>query len=141
MAEVRFPDGTTVDAVGIRARRADKPSRDYGLYLDAIWRPTWPADVIEWEDYGLPTDAEATAAAIRHAFRRAARGERVEVGCIGGLGRTGTVLACMAILAGVAPAQAVQWVRNQYDPAAVETPEQEEWVLWFGSHAKSDPRE
>ncbi len=37
----------------------------------------------------------------------------------------------MAILAGIAPGQAVQWVRKHYDSAAIETPEQEEWVLWF----------
>jgi hypothetical protein len=37
----------------------------------------------------------------------------------------------MAILAGSAPGQAVQWVREHDDAAAIETPEQEEWVLWF----------
>ena len=61
-------------------------------------------------------------------------GERVEVGGIGGLGRTGIVLACMAILAGVAPGQVVEWVPDHYDPPAVETPEQEDWVLWFAEH-------
>jgi hypothetical protein len=34
MARVRFPDGTTVEAVGIADRRPDKVDRDYGLYLD-----------------------------------------------------------------------------------------------------------
>ena len=38
-------------------------------------------------------------------------GERVEVTCGGGTGRTGTVLACMAVLAGVAADDAVGWVR------------------------------
>ena len=134
MAMVQFPDCTTVEAVGIGERRADKPERDYGLYLDPRWRPTWRADVIEWEDFGLPADAVATADAICQAFERAKRGERVEVGCIGGLGRTGTVLACMGILAGIAPSEAVPWVREHYDPAAVETPEQEAWVSWFAAH-------
>ena len=134
MATVRFPDGTTVEALGIRDRQPVKPGRDYGFYLDARWRPTWNADVIDWEDFGLPADGEATAEAICTAFSRARHGDRVEVGCIGGLGRTGTVLACMAILAGTAPSQAVRWVRDHYDPAAVETPEQEEWVLWFAGH-------
>ena len=59
---------------------------------------------------------------------------RVEVGCIRGLGRTGTVLARRAILAGIARGQAVQWVRDHYGPAAVETPEQEAWVLRFAGH-------
>jgi hypothetical protein len=30
----------------------------------------------------------------------------------------------MAILAGIAPEYAVQWVRDHYDPVAVEIPEQ-----------------
>ena len=77
---------------------------DFGLYLDARWAPTWPAALIEWEDFGLPRDPVAAAAAIRNAFARASAGEIVEVGCVGGLGRTGTVLACMAMLAGVPPA-------------------------------------
>jgi protein-tyrosine phosphatase len=136
VATVHFPDGTRVEAVGLADRRPDKPGRDYGFYLDASWRPTWNADVIDWEDYGLPAEPEATAEAICKTFARAKRGERIEVGCIGGLGRTGTVLACMATLAGITPGQAVQWVRDHYDPGAVETPEQEAWVLWFAEHVR-----
>ena len=60
-------------------------------------------------------------------------GERVEIGCAGGLGRTGTVLACMAILAGLPRDEAVKWVRAKYDPRAVETVEQQDWVRSFGS--------
>jgi protein-tyrosine phosphatase len=48
-----------------------------------------------------------------------------------GSGRTGTVLACMAVLAGVPPPEAVEWVRANYRPEAVETVEQEAWVRWF----------
>ena len=33
MATVQFPDGTTVEAVGIQERRPDQPGRDYGFYL------------------------------------------------------------------------------------------------------------
>jgi protein-tyrosine phosphatase len=81
-----------------------------------------------------PAEAAAAAAQIRDAFERAWAGERVEVGCAGGLGRTGTVLACMAVLAGVPAADAVEWVRAHYDRHAVETPEQEAWVAWFAEH-------
>jgi protein-tyrosine phosphatase len=121
-----------VDACGLRERRSENPDRDFGLYMDTRWEPTWPADLIDWEDFGLPADRERAAAQIRAAFERARAGERVEVGCAGGLGRTGTVLACMAILAGVSREEAVGWVRTNYDARAVETPEQEEWVRSFG---------
>jgi hypothetical protein len=128
---VRFPDGTQVRASAIFDRREDDPERDFGLYLDRRWRPTWPAEVLEWEDFGLPSDRETAARQIEAAFARAQSGQVVEVGCLGGLGRTGTVLACMAVLAGVTSTDAVPWVRGIYNRQAVETSAQEDWVLWF----------
>jgi hypothetical protein len=133
--EVTFPDGTRLRACGILDRREDDDRRDFGLYMDERWRPTWPAEMIEWADLGLPSAPARAAAQIRAAFGRARAGERVEVGCLGGQGRTGTVLACMAVLAGVSPSDAVAWVRRNYSPGAVETPEQEAWVLWFAAQA------
>ncbi|MEP6977434.1 MAG: hypothetical protein ABI948_05220 [Thermoleophilia bacterium] len=129
---VVLPDGTAVRASGLAARGQE--ACDFGLYLDARWAPDWPAVVLEWEDFGVPRDPEAAACAIGDAFARARAGETVEVGCAGGLGRTGTVLACMAILAGAPPASAVAWVREHYDGRAVETQVQEDWPLWFAEH-------
>ena len=126
--KVVFPDGTAVEACGLRDRQEDAPDRDFGLYMDPRWAPTWPSELIECEDFGLPADPARASAQIRSAFERARRGERVEVGCAGGLGRTGTVLACMARLAGVPAADAVEWVRANYDRRAVETPGQEAFV-------------
>ena len=59
--------------------------------------------------------------AFREAWRRA-EAERVEVACWRGIGRTGTALACIAILDGVPPGQAVSYVRRQYRRRTVETP-------------------
>ena len=130
---VVFPDGTAVEACGLRARRQENPERDFGLYMDPGWAPTWPAELIEWEDFGLPADTDHASAQIHAAFERARGGEHVEIGCAGGLGRTGTVLACMATLAGVPAADAVEWVRANYDRRAVETPGQEAFVQTFAS--------
>lgn len=134
MAIVTFPDGTRVQASPLAERREDDPERIYGLYLDAHWAPTWPSDLVEWPDFGLPADREAAARQIADAFARAQDG-LVEVGCIGGRGRTGTVLACMAVLAGVPAGDAVAWVRAAYRPEAVETADQEAWVEWFAAWA------
>ena len=132
--DVTLPDGTRVRASSLADRRETDPGRDFGLYMDSRWQPTWPADTIDWPDFGLPAAPDEAAAQIRAAFERAKAGERVEIGCLGGLGRTGTVLACMAVLAGVPAAhEAVGWVRANYNPAAVETPEQAEWVAWFAA--------
>lgn len=121
----------------LRERREDEAERDFGLYCDERWAPTWPAETIDWPDFSVPRDRQAAAAQIRSAFARARAGERVEVGCAGGLGRTGTVLACMAVLAGVPAADAVAWVRANYDARAVETEEQEKFVIWFGASASA----
>lgn len=134
--ELTFPGGTRVRASSIFERDESDESRDFGLYLDERWEPTWPADVVAWADFGLPRDPTSAARQIEEAFTRARQGQIVEVGCFGGLGRTGTVLACMAVLAGVDPAEAVTWVRQNYNVHAVETPEQEAWVRWFGEHVR-----
>jgi hypothetical protein len=132
---VTFPDGSRVQASSIADRRIDDPERSFGLYLDEQWQPSWPADLIAWRDFGLPEEPETAARQIEAAFQRARGGELVEVGCLGGCGRTGTVLACMAVLAGVPSGEAVAWVRDSYRPEAVETEEQEDWVRWFAGRA------
>ena len=72
---------------------------------------------------------------IRLAFDAARAGQRVEVGCIAGHGRTGTVLACIAVLAGIPAGDAVAWVRDHYCAKAIEPPYQDQWVRWFARHA------
>jgi protein-tyrosine phosphatase len=62
---------------------------------------------------------------------RARSGEAVEIGCLGGHGRTGTALACLAVLAGTPPDDAVAWVRATYCEKAVETDAQEQLVADF----------
>jgi protein-tyrosine phosphatase len=70
--------------------------------------------------------------AFLEAWARAA-GERVEVACGGGRGRTGTALACLAVIEGVAPGGAVDYVRRHYDRRAVDTPWQRRYVARFRS--------
>ncbi|HSR27883.1 MAG TPA: protein phosphatase, partial [Actinomycetes bacterium] len=65
---------------------------------------------------------------LGEAHRRALAGERVEVACRGGVGRTGTALAALAVLDGLHPRQAVAWVRGHYHRRAVETPWQRRWL-------------
>jgi len=47
------------------------------------------------------------------------------------LGRTGTALACLAVLDGVVAAEAVGYVREHYNSRAVETPWQRRFVSRF----------
>jgi protein-tyrosine phosphatase len=136
--DVDFPDGTRVTALSIYERKEHDDRRDFGLYMYEKWEPTWPAEVIPWPDFGLPVDREKAAVQIESAFARARAGQSVEIGCRGGLGRTGTVLACMAVLAGVPASEAVAWVRENYESGAVETSDQEAWVGWFAERLASN---
>jgi protein-tyrosine phosphatase len=136
MRFVRFPDGTEVRAASLPDRVEHDSWRHFGLYMDEAWRPSWESYVIRWQDFGLPYSNAEAVDQILGTFTRAKAGQHVEVGCIGGLGRTGTVLACMAVLAGVVPNEAVAWVRQNYDRRAVENREQEQWVLRFAGEVK-----
>lgn len=102
------------------------PEGAFGLCLDphAANRAD-AALVLDIEDFGLPEPAalRATLDALRAAM--AAEPDRLfYIGCKAGLGRTGTVLACLAREAGVT-GDPVAWVRANHDPRAVETPAQE----------------
>ena len=69
--EVTFPDGTQVRASSLAERDEQGGGRDFGLYMDARWEPIWPAEIIDWPDFGLPADDARAAAQIQEAFSRA----------------------------------------------------------------------
>ncbi|WP_067971543.1 protein-tyrosine phosphatase family protein [Nocardiopsis trehalosi] len=129
---LRLPSGRLVRGRGLRHPLPDGPTPDLGLYLlgrapDPVdWEHHW----LRWPDFRLPTDRAATADALRSAWHRAAT-ERVEIACGGGRGRTGTALACLAVLDGVPAADAVAYVRTHYSRHAVETPWQRRYVTRF----------
>lgn len=59
--------------------------------------------------------------------RMTAARPHVEIACSGGVGRTGTAIAVLAIMSGIPPEDAVEWVRRNYHRRAVETPWQRQW--------------
>ena len=106
------------------------PVPEFGVYLVARdpgpfdWEHRW----VSWRDFRTPTSTSVAMEALEEAYRRSAT-QRVELACGGGVGRTGTALAAIAVLSGVPRADAVAWVRARYDKRAVETPWQRRWVL------------
>jgi protein-tyrosine phosphatase len=102
------------------------------LYLLGHEPPTvvWESRWLRWPDFWLPADRVAAADALREAWARAAA-ERVEVACAGGYGRTGTALACLAVLDGIPSREAVAYVREHYARRAVEMPWQRRFVARF----------
>jgi hypothetical protein len=149
LGTVVFPDGTAVRGRGRRQALPPGPTPEFGLYLGTPpdpgrprlfgrtpFRTEWPAEWIDWPDFRLPRRPEEAADRIRHAFELARAGTVVEVACGGGNGRTGTVLACMAVLGGEPADSAVDWVRAHYRRHAVETRAQRRWVTWFADRQR-----
>ncbi|MGH3389515.1 MAG: protein-tyrosine phosphatase family protein [Actinomadura sp.] len=129
---LRLPSGRLVRGRGLRRPLPPGPSPGFGLYLLGHEPPpvAWEARWLRWPDFWLPSDRAATAEALREAWERAEH-ERVEIACGGGNGRTGTALACFAVLDGVPNREAVAYVREHYAPRAVETPWQRRFVTRF----------
>ncbi len=127
-----LPSGRRLRGRGLRNPFPDGPLPSLGLYLlgrrppEVDWETRW----IKWPDFWLPSDRLAAAVTLREALERSV-GERVEIACGGGKGRTGTALAMLAVLDGVPPEEAVAYVRAHYSPHAVETPWQRRFVERF----------
>ncbi len=127
-----LPSGRAVRGRSLTDRVPEGRLPQFGLYLLAQepqpvpWASVW----LRWPDFRLPTDPDAARSAFVTTWTRA-EGSRVEVACGGGRGRTGTALACLAVLDGVAAGAAVAYVRRHYHPRAVETPWQRRYVLAF----------
>ena len=128
---IELPDRTRVRGRGVQNRLPGGLRPDFGLYLGVDYSPEWEHEVLDWPEFRVPRRATPTAEAIEEAYLRARDGERGEVACRAGRGRTGTVIACMAILAGLDPAHAVSWTRRYFEYRAVETPWQRRWVRRF----------
>ncbi|NNH23659.1 protein-tyrosine phosphatase family protein [Pseudokineococcus marinus] len=130
---VVLPSGRLVRGRASRLPRPDGAAPDFGLYL-AARRPDplpWPSRWLRWPDFCLPVDRLDADAALRQLWERSA-GQRVEVACGHGRGRTGTALACLAVLDGVPADDAVAWTRSRYDRRAAETPWQRRYVERLG---------
>lgn len=127
-----LPSGRLVRGRGLRRPVPAGPEPTLGIYLLGRRPPatTWEQHWIRWPDFRLPTDRAAARRTLVGAWRAAAS-ERIEVACGGGRGRTGTALACLAVLDGVPPAEAVAYVRARFHPGAVETPWQRRYVEGF----------
>ena len=134
---LRLPSGRLIRGRGLSRPAPAGPPPAFALYLLGHEPPAvgWEYRWVRWPDFGLPADSAAARAALGEAWQRAER-ERVEVACAGGQGRTGTALACLAVIDGVPNRDAVAYVRAHYSPRAVETPWQRRYVARYrpGQH-------
>jgi hypothetical protein len=129
---MRLPSGRLVRGRGLRKPVPVGPDPHFGVYLlgkqppAVAWESTW----IRWRDFWLPSDRAALRDTLTALLERS-WSERVEIACYGGQGRTGTAMACLAVLDGISGDQAVEYVRTHYSQRAVETPWQRRFVVDF----------
>lgn len=141
--KIHFANGVTVQATSLsqdRLRKGDTP--DFAIYLDSGWRSDGMCIMLPWRDFGLPTVGyNMVRYAIQEAYDWAEAGAIVEVGCIGAHGRTGTVLACLAVLsdAELSPTDAIKFIRTSFCSHAIETRDQEWFVAWFHAQIHNIP--
>jgi hypothetical protein len=103
---------------------------DWGLYFDWGWHPWWRAEHIDWPDYGVPSAWNVAIEQILTSIEKVQAGLKVEVGCIGAHGRTGTMLAVVNVILGCEPKAAINHVRTHHCEHAIESERQEWWVSW-----------
>ncbi|MFF5897659.1 protein-tyrosine phosphatase family protein [Streptomyces argenteolus] len=129
---LRLPSGRLVRGRGLRNPLPEGPAPSFAVHLLGGPPPPvpWESRWLRWPDFRLPSDRPAARAVLTEVWNRAPH-QRLEVACWGGRGRTGTSLACLAVLDGVPADEAVAFVRRHYHPRAVETPWQRRYVVRF----------
>lgn len=92
-------------------------------------------DHLRIEDFGIPVDDAEVYRILHKVIWAMARGEKLYVGCRGGIGRTGLFLSLLYKVLNqqdqVVRMSPVLWVRDNYLRTAVETFEQADYVRDF----------
>ncbi|MDP9467580.1 MAG: cyclin-dependent kinase inhibitor 3 family protein [Chloroflexota bacterium] len=89
---------------------------------------------------GRPPASLAEMDQILAEIREGRRIGNVAVACMGGVGRSGTVAACALVEAGISPDDAIATVRAVRHPKAVETAEQQRFVVAFAAAPQARER-
>ncbi len=90
-------------------------------------------------DMSVPKDVKNFKAMIKWMAKQLEDGKRIQVGCIGGHGRTGLVLAALVQVTGTAPKNAIQWVRKHHCKKAVESASQIKFLMKHYKVSKAEP--
>lgn len=102
-------------------------SPDYARALKNGGTP-WRQVMFPIVDYGVPDDYQGYLKLVEHAADSLRKGTNILAHCGAGIGRTGTLAACVLVVLGVPQAEALETVHAAGSYA--ERPEQLELVAW-----------
>lgn len=112
---------------------------DIGFYLDDYWaddrlvtspgfappflspQPQGGTIIYPWMDLTAPNDMGEIERACLWLLAELEAGKFVDIGCIGGHGRTGTLISCLLVMQGMDPNMAISKIRQEYCSQAVES--------------------
>jgi len=77
-----------------------------------------------WPDYGMPKDRKCLMRSLSWLLKQVEQEKIVEIGCMGGHGRTGTALAALLVLQGIPAQDAIRRVWRRYCEEAIESKSQ-----------------
>ncbi|MGY2892989.1 protein-tyrosine phosphatase [Deinococcus sp. UYEF24] len=108
-------------------------ARNFGLETYDTQAEDLGIDVLHYSisDANVPQNVATFAEFADEVMNRLLNGETVVAHCLGGLGRAGTLAACLLVQAGMTPQQSMELVRAAR-PGAIETSAQERFVEAFG---------
>lgn len=92
-------------------------------------------------DGSVPTEKQISeyVSLVKNLKKEAENGKNIVIHCMGGLGRTGTLAACLLILFGFDPDVAIETTRK-YRKGAIETSVQEEFVKKFNKLVEEEDK-
>ena len=90
-------------------------------------------------DGGVPKSMAAMDEIVARIDEQRQGGGDVAVACVGGVGRTGTVVACALVAQGLDAAEAIDRVRATRHPQAVETADQQRFVAGYAERRRRLP--
>jgi hypothetical protein len=121
---------------------------DVGVYFDTSWpqHGDLQSTYLAWPDGGIPyASFEFVRATATYTMALAEAGYRVEIGCLGAHGRTGTFLAILDMVAlgsdheKIDPEALINWVKSTHCHKAIETEVQRWYIKAMAAHIKGEP--
>ncbi len=86
--------------------------------------------MIDWPDQRLPRRSMQAVKTLQEVWQRADQ-ELVEITCRGGVGRTGSALALIAMYEGMSSSEAIDFIRESYNNDSVTSPAQRGFLTDF----------